>query len=133
MGSLALAAAARVILPLARGPLPLATAMLLAWACLSGLAVPISAISVASLRQAITPDSLQGRVNATLQFLNTIPVPLGSLFGGYLGNLFGTRAVLAVTASGFVLVVVGCFLSPLRTLRELPSPIERAATEGNPA
>ncbi len=43
-------------------------------------------INYLSLRQAITPDRLLGRMTATMRFLTVASAPLGSLVGGALAT-----------------------------------------------
>ncbi len=53
-----------------------------------------TAINYLSLRQAITPDRLLGRMTATMRFLTVAAAPLGSLAGGALATVIGLRATL---------------------------------------
>jgi MFS family permease len=69
------------------------------------MAVIVYYIDAVSVRQAITPDRLQGRVNATMRFLAGGAMPIGALVGAELGMLLS-----------FVWLV----LSPVRALRTLP-------------
>jgi MFS family permease len=60
---------------------------------------PAGNASIASYMVAITPDRLQGRVNAALGFSTSIFTPLGPLAGGLLiGAWGGQRAMLAAAA-----------------------------------
>src|SRR4030095_11285940 len=52
------------------------------------------AINYLSLRQAITPDRLLGRMTATMRFLTVASAPLGSLAGGALATAVGLRTTL---------------------------------------
>src|SRR5262249_51915590 len=79
-------------------------------------------VNQVSLRQTITPDRLQGRMNATMRFLVWGTMPLGSLAGGFLGNQFGVLPTLWVAAIGSTLTFLFVALSPVRTLREQPAP-----------
>ena len=83
---------------------------------------PIYNINQVSLRQAITPHRLQGRMNATMRFLVWGTMPLGGLLGGVLGASFGLRAAIAVAAAGGLLAFPWVALSPVRTLRAIPDP-----------
>ncbi len=47
-----------------------------------------------SLRQAITPKRMQGRMNATMRFLVWGTIPIGSLLGGALGTVIGLRETI---------------------------------------
>jgi MFS family permease len=74
-----------------------------------------------SLRQAVTPTELLGRMNATVRFLNWGPIPLGALVGGSLGQTIGLRPTLWVAAAGSVLPAIPLLLSQIRSLRDLPT------------
>ncbi|MFC7583342.1 MFS transporter [Nonomuraea antimicrobica] len=78
-------------------------------------------ITQLSFRQAITPEALLGRMNATFRFLVWGTMPLGGLAGGALGGLIGVRNTLVVAAAGACLAFLWVFASPLRTMRELPA------------
>jgi MFS family permease len=86
-------------------------------------------VAQVSFRQAICPDRLLGRMNASIRFLVWGTIPLGGLLGGALGELLGLRATLLVAAVGTVLAPAWVLFSPLRRLRDLPSD----ATAGTPA
>jgi MFS family permease len=87
---------------------------------LGGFGAVVYNIQQVSLRQAITPERLQGRMNASMRFFVWGTIPLGSLVGGVLATAFGVRTALIVGAClGFV-ALLPVLLSPLRTLREFP-------------
>lgn len=73
-----------------------------------------------SLRQALTPQHLLGRVNASYRFLVWGTGPIGALLGGTLGELFGLRAALLITGAAYVLIFPLIVGAPIRTMRELP-------------
>jgi MFS family permease len=73
-----------------------------------------------SLFQAITPDRLLGRMNASRRFVVWGVVPLGSLTGGALTALIGLRQTLFVGAIGASLAFLPLLFSPVRSLREVP-------------
>jgi hypothetical protein len=78
-------------------------------------------VTVMAVRQAATPDGMQGRAAATITFAGMGLTPLGSLLGGYLGQVQGLRASLLITAAGMLLSPGLMALSPLARLgRELP-------------
>ena len=52
-------------------------------------ATPVYNINQVSLRQAITPDRLQGRMNASMRFIVWGTIPIGALMGGALGDAIG--------------------------------------------
>ncbi|WP_406258441.1 MFS transporter [Streptomyces chartreusis] len=85
-------------------------------------------VTVMAIRQTVTPDGMQGRVAATINFVGMGLTPLGSLLGGFLAEVWGTRASLLVTAAGMLLSPVLMALSPLSRLgRTLPAPSETPA------
>jgi hypothetical protein len=64
-----------------------------------GIARSIFNINQLSLRQTITPDDLQGRMNASIRFFMWVLVPLGSLAGGLVASRLGLTMTLAIAAS----------------------------------
>ena len=82
-------------------------------------------ITYLSLRQAITPDRLLGRMTATMRFLTVASAPFGALTGGGIATVIGLRATLwCVGVSGLVLAAGAIWLSPVRRYRELPGSSE---------
>ena len=80
------------------------------------------AINYLSLRQAITPDRLLGRMTATMRFLTVAAAPAGSLAGGALATAVGLRAtLLTVGVLGLVLTAAAVFWSPVRRHMKLPA------------
>jgi predicted MFS family arabinose efflux permease len=79
-------------------------------------------VTVMAVRQAVTPDGMQGRVAATITWAGMGMTPLGSLLGGFLAQGWGLRTGLLVTAAGMLLSPVLITLSPLARLgRTLPA------------
>jgi predicted MFS family arabinose efflux permease len=66
-----------------------------------------------SYRQAMCPDRLLGRVQASNRFLAFSAVPLGSLLGGVLGTSVGPRWALLVAAAGLISSTLWLVASPL--------------------
>lgn len=81
-------------------------------------------INQVSLRQAITPMRLQGRMNATMRFIVWGTMPLGGLVGGYLGEVLGLRPAIAITAAGGTLSFLWVLFSRVRALRTIPEPVD---------
>jgi MFS family permease len=78
-------------------------------------------INYLSLRQAITPDRLLGRMTATMRFLTVSAAPVGALFGGLLATWIGLRAtLLTVGVLGLLLSIAAVLWSPVRQHRTLP-------------
>jgi MFS family permease len=77
-------------------------------------------INQVSFRQAITPECLHGRMNATMKFLVMGFAPIGAVIGGILGGAVGLRPTIWLAAVGACLVALPVFVSPLRKVREMP-------------
>ncbi len=116
VGSVLLSSAATLLLPLAHGPLGVSLSMILVVQA-SDVAGAVFFINALSLRQAITPDNLMGRVNATFGFATTSAGLVGALAGGLLGEALGLRAGIALGVVGVGLVSVGLAFSPVRRVR----------------
>lgn len=74
-----------------------------------------------SLRQALTPDRLQGRASATNQVIMGGMQPVGSFLGGVVGSVFGVHSALIVGCAGMFLAAAWVWLSPTSILMEMPS------------
>jgi predicted MFS family arabinose efflux permease len=109
-----------LILPLAHGSVVVCAA-LLAFAQCFDMTWPIYMINERSLRQAITPDRLLGRVNSAMHLLFYGAMPVGSLVGGVVAQSTGLRPVMIAGALGFLLSTMFLIASPIRRLRDLPS------------
>jgi predicted MFS family arabinose efflux permease len=92
-------------------------------------------ITQISLRQAITPDRLQGRMNSVMRFILWGAIPLGALLGGGLAVTIGLRATLFVSGIGVAVSWLPVFFSPVRTLATVPetSELEIEEQAGFPA
>ncbi|WP_189894216.1 MFS transporter [Streptomyces canarius] len=102
---------------------------LLAVGFVFGAAGQLVNVTVMAVRQTVAPDGMQGRVAATINFVGMGVTPLGSLLGGFLAEVWGTRTSLLVTAAGMLLSPALMALSPLARLgRTLPGPREAVVT-----
>ena len=75
-----------------------------------------------TVRQLVTPLSLMGRVNATVQTAIYGVRPLGALAGGLLAAQAGLQSALMLVAVAFALSALAIVLSPLARLRTMPVP-----------
>lgn len=73
-----------------------------------------------SLRQAITPAAMQGRMSATMKFMVIGSMPIGSLLGGVLGASIGLRPTIWIAATAASVAFLPLVLSPVRGLRAIP-------------
>ncbi|PRY56121.1 MFS transporter [Glycomyces artemisiae] len=83
-------------------------------------AIVVFNVNVVSYRQAVTPDSIQGRVNATQRVITWGSMAVGSIAGGFVGEAVGAKSVLLIAAG---MLFAGCLVllkTPIRTLKELP-------------
>lgn len=79
-------------------------------------------VLVLSLRQAITPLHLMGRVSASMRMVSYGLGALGPLLSGLLAGLIGLRPTLWLAAAGFLAILVITLLAtPLPRVREIPS------------
>jgi MFS family permease len=81
-------------------------------------------ITQVSLRQAITPERLQGRMNAAMRWIVWGTIPLGSLAGGAIATWWGLRTALWVGAFGGLVPFLPVALTSVRKIREMPEPVE---------
>jgi len=81
-------------------------------------------ITQVSLRQAICPARLQGRMNATMRWIVWGTLPLGSLLGGAIATAYSLRTALWVSAIGGLTGVFPVLLSSVRSIKEMPEPVD---------
>ncbi len=87
---------------------------------IAGALTAIYNINQVSLRQAITPDRLQGRMNATMRTIVWGTIPLGSFLGGVLGESIGVVSTIALGAVISMLALFWILLSPVIHLKSIP-------------
>ena len=80
-------------------------------------------ITQVSLRQAITPERLQGRMNAAMRWIVWGTIPLGTLFGGALATWFSLRTAVWVGAAGQCFAFLPVTMGSLKRVREMPEPV----------
>ncbi|MEU8849309.1 MFS transporter [Streptomyces sp. NPDC048564] len=122
VGAAALGDGVFLWVPALHGSSAATVAALLAVGFVFGMGGQLVNVTVMAVRQAVTPDGMQGRAAATITFVGGGLTPLGSLLGGLLAEEWGLRTSLLVTAAGMLLSPVIMALSPLALLgRELPA------------
>lgn len=108
-----------LVLPLAHGP----HAFWYLVVGMAGIALigPIYNVAQVSLRQAICPDRLRARMNATMRFVVWGTMPIGAFLGGLLGSTgLGLRGTLWVAAVGAALWFLPLLGTPVHGVRTIP-------------
>src|SRR6266699_2793905 len=77
-------------------------------------------INQVSLRQALVPLRLQGRMNASMRWIVWGTIPAGAAIGGYLGTLVGLKPAIEISVIGASFAFLWVLLSPVRSLKEIP-------------
>ena len=94
---------------------------------LGGLANVIYNVTQVSLRQAITPERIQGRMNSVMRFIVWGTIPLGSFLGGVLASTIGVKQTLIAGGAGCCIPFLPVLFSPVRAIRVMPEPVDEAA------
>lgn len=91
------------------------------------LVSPIYDINQFSLRMAVTPDHLRGRVVATTRVVIRGSAALGALTGGVVADVAGLRVAVLAAAFAPILPLIVISRSPVVALRTMPDPTPVAA------
>ena len=112
-------------LPLALVPASAPTVVLVGLLAFAGFFAGLSAVvynvNQVSLRQAITPERMQGRMNATMRWVVWGTIPIGGILGGALGTAIGLRQTILLGALGMSFAFVPVLLSAVRSVRAMPT------------
>ncbi|HUJ91387.1 MAG TPA: MFS transporter [Gaiellaceae bacterium] len=81
-------------------------------------------ITQVSLRQSITPERMQGRMNASMRWIVWGTLPLGALVGGAIATSFSVRTALWVGAIGGTFTFLPVLLTSVAKVREMPAHVE---------
>ncbi len=113
---------AELMIPIVTGPGLTSLAILAASSFLIGFVRTAFNVTQVSLRVAMTPDQLHGRLNATIRFLMWGVTPFGALAGGFLASTaLGLTGTIWVAAIGVLLAFVPFLDRSLRTVRAIPA------------
>ena len=122
IGSLGLGSPFTLLVPLA--PESYAIPALVVALVAAGARSPIYNVAQITLRQAITPPELLGRMTATMRMLVLSAMPVGALLGALVATRYGLRPALLAGA------LLGCtaflfpLLSPVRFLTDVPDDVD---------
>jgi MFS family permease len=121
IAALVLAAVGESFVPLAT-TVSLASVILLVMQQIVGdFALTIFEINHLSLRQAIVPAQLLGRVNATVRVAEFGALLVGTALAGVLGEALGLRATLWLAAGCSLLGAAALMTSPVRAIARMPA------------
>jgi MFS family permease len=81
-------------------------------------------INQVSLRQAITPPRMQGKMNATMRFIVWGTMPIGAILGGALGSIIGLYPTIVIGAVGGLVAFIPVTLSSVRHIVTMPEPVD---------
>jgi len=95
------------------------TALLGGLMALNGAGTALSSVLLVTVRHLRTPDSMLGRVNATMRTITYGLIPLGALAGGFVGELLGARLGIVIGATLCLGTVIFVVCSPLRGIRRI--------------
>ena len=95
-------------------------AILIAFSALTGISLMVYNINQQSIRQAVTPDRLLGRVQSGVFVLVALAQVAGSLLGGTIGQVAGLRTAIAIGVLITLTSALPSILSPLRKVRRVP-------------
>ncbi len=109
-----------LFMPLAGSVSLLGGALLVANQLVTDPASTFFQINDVSLRQGITPDRLQGRVNASIRFAEFAAMLAGTVLGGVLGEWIGLRETLFAAVGCIFVAAAWLAMSPVRGLRAAP-------------
>ena len=82
-------------------------------------------INQVSLRQALTPAAMAGRMNATMRWFVWGTMPIGSLLGGIIGEQLGLRSAILIGGVGASLAFIPLLFGPVWAIRTMPTQEER--------
>ncbi|MCC9306232.1 MFS transporter [Kitasatospora sp. RB6PN24] len=118
------------LIPAAAGPRPVMIGIFILSFFTTYLGLGVAGVIIVSLRQAVTPQSMMGRMTAAFRTLLFGGGSLGGLSAGLLTAQLGARGALTVAAVGSAVVVIGLVLSPVSRLKDLPPATKGPATAG---
>jgi MFS family permease len=121
LATISISSIAGLMYPLAPQSFPLP--LLMVGGALFGFGAIAYNITQVSLRQAITPERLQGRMNAAMRWVVWGTIPLGTLLGGGLATWFSLRTALWVGGLGNTLAILPIALSSVLKVHEMPEPV----------
>jgi MFS family permease len=120
VASLLLAAVGEAFVPLATAANAIGVLFLVGQQIVADSALTVYDINQVSLRQAIAPAHVLGRINASVRVTEIGAVLLGTVIAGYIGETVGLRETLWAGVGLSLLAALALALSPVRAVRRIP-------------
>jgi MFS family permease len=95
-------------------------AAVMLWRLLYGVSLPPCDVNAAAIRQAVTPDQLQGRAIAAINTIGWGAMGLGPLLGGVLGERIGALPTILSGGCACLLAVIPALVPRLLVPEKLP-------------
>ncbi len=122
-----------LFIPLAYGATLAAASLLIAQQISGDGMFMVYEINSTSLRQAVAPEEMLGRVNAFNRMLDLGFTLLGILMGGLIGQVWTLRPALYIGAGAMLAAAVWLFTSPARRVETAPESAPPITTVLDPA
>ncbi|WP_367127907.1 MFS transporter [Saccharothrix sp. HUAS TT1] len=117
-----LAGGASLLIPVATlVPKPAAVVLIIVMHFVDAVMVIVYNVNQRSYRSAVTPDALQGRMNASIRMIVMGVCPLGALLGGVVGNALSATTALVIGSLGILSSGVYIACTRIRSVKEIPT------------
>jgi MFS family permease len=114
---------------IAVAPVDYAAGFIIAAIAIVGYGGTLFNVTMISLVQAITPDRILGRANASRRFVVWGVIPVGGVVSGLLAETIGLRETIVVGSLGALLAVIPILASPIRSLGRMSELEDRPLAE----
>jgi MFS family permease len=114
VGSMVVSAAGLMVVPFAPATPVLAIVVLIAGFVVYGFGLGVFSVHTLSVRIALAPAGLLGRITATFRLIIYGTIPIGALLAGLLGNLVGIRAAIMLGAAPLLVLSTLFWFSAVR-------------------
>jgi MFS family permease len=126
--ALLVAAIGEAFVPLATAANAAGVALLVGQQIVADGALTVYEINLTSLRQAVAPSQVLGRVNASIRVVEFGAILVGTVDAAYLGEAIGLRSTLWLGVACTLVAAVALALSPVREVDRIPEiPLEVTA------
>ncbi|MFE2752883.1 MFS transporter [Actinosynnema sp. NPDC059335] len=117
-----LAGGASLLVPVATlVPKPAAVVLIIVMHFVDAVMVIVYNVNQRSYRSAVTPDALQGRMNASIRMIVMGVCPLGALLGGVVGNVLSATTALVIGSIGILSSGAYIACTRIRSVKEIPT------------